>query len=161
MFKRKYSTVTKCISAIEKGFTADVEKGLVFTPSGKVATKTTLNGYIQLCIRLNGHTMYLLAHQFIYYLVNKKEVELIDHINENKKDNRISNLRSTTKQINAYNSSKPKGVCFCNYKKKYISYITLNDKRIFLGYFNNYDDARNIYIKKKQEIFNKQLELCK
>lgn len=150
MIKRKYSTKIKCISAIEKGFTADVEKGLVFTPSGKVATKTTLNGYIQLCIRLKGHTMYLLAHQFIYYLVHKKEVELIDHINENKKDNRISNLRSTSKQINAYNSSKNKGYYFDKRNNKYLSHIMINGFNKFLGYYDTLEEAKNKYNEIKQ-----------
>ena len=42
----------------------------------------------------------VLVHRFIS---SPKSYELVDHINRNKKDNRISNLRNTNKSVNAFN----------------------------------------------------------
>lgn len=160
MLKRIYSTKYKCLSAIEKGFTADIEKGIVYAPSGKIVTKTTLNGYLQMCVRLGGQTMYLLVHQFIYYLVNKKEVELIDHINEDKKDNRISNLRSVNKKVNAYNSSKTKGVYFDKRNNKFSAHIMIDGINKFLGYFESENLAKEKYLNYKKQLIEKQITLC-
>ena len=54
------------------------------------------NGYSSAWI--NGKQM--MVHRFIS---QPQSHELVDHINRNKKDNRISNLRNTNKSVNAFN----------------------------------------------------------
>jgi len=71
---------------------------------------------------------------------------VIDHINGDKKDNRIQNLRLVTPSENNKNSSRPKsntsGVIGV-YKKgsKWVAQIQENYKTITVGSFDNFEDA--------------------
>jgi hypothetical protein len=77
----------------------------------------------------------------------------IDHIDGNTLNNCRSNLRLCTHSQNCMNSSKTnrktsskyKGVSFNNNKKKYISQLTYNRKRVIIGQFNNEKDAAIAY----------------
>jgi hypothetical protein len=79
---------------------------------------------------------------------------MIDHINQNPKDNRICNLRIASKSQNAANISKApitnktgyKNVSFNKKTNKYVSYITSNSKRHHLGLFETPELAYNAYI---------------
>jgi hypothetical protein len=82
----------------------------------------------------------------------------IDHINGNKSDDRIVNLRECTRQQNVINRGVQKnnklglkGIRFVN--KKYVASITVNKKQIYLGTFKNLDEAKNIYNLKCKELF--------
>ena len=82
---------------------------------------------------------------------------VIDHINHNPLDNRKSNLRICTQQQNLMNLSKNSnntsgvtGVSWSKVKNKWMSIIVINRKTIFLGYFNNKEDA--IEARKQAEI---------
>lgn len=72
----------------------------------------------------------------------------VDHIKHNTFDNRKSNLRIATKQQNAQNASLSKnntsgvtGVTWHKRDKVWQARITLNYKKIHLGYFESFDDA--------------------
>lgn len=73
---------------------------------------------------------------------------LVDHINSNKYDNRLCNLRLATHEQNSKNKSSAKGsssqyvgVHWHSSKNKWETYIKINNKRHFLGNFNNEKDA--------------------
>ncbi len=75
--------------------------------------------------------------------------DMVDHINRNKLDNRRCNLRKVNKSENAMNSkvyctSKTgiKGVRWYKAYKKWSANIMVNYKTIFLGYFNDIEDAK-------------------
>ena len=84
----------------------------------------------------------------------------VDHIDGDVSNNRASNLRLLTAQQNqmAYNkpsgafSSPWRGVYFCNKRKKYVSQITHNRIRKFLGYSTCGREAAMIYNIKAQEL---------
>jgi len=73
----------------------------------------------------------------------------IDHIDGNKANNKIENLRLATNSQNnfnnkrAYGNSKSNilGVHWCKTKRKWVSQIRKNNKSIHLGYFVNQEDA--------------------
>lgn len=72
----------------------------------------------------------------------------VDHINGNTLDNRKCNLRIVTNQQNSMNSRKPstnksgyKGVYFNKQRRKWVANIKVDYKTIYLGRFNNIDDA--------------------
>ena len=82
---------------------------------------------------------------------NKMEV---DHINGNRLDNRKCNLRIVTRQQNQMNKKKPKnnksghkGVHYDKSRGKWVTYISVNYKRVHLGRFYNKMDAVKAYNK--------------
>lgn len=111
------------------------------------------NGYHFL--RIDG---YIYAGQRIAWLyINGTEPKgEIDHINGNRTDNRISNLRDVTQQQNCQNSTKAKGFGKYPYLKKFKAYIAINGKQKHLGYFSKEEDARAAYLKAKKELMEKQ-----
>ena len=141
--KEELGRFEKCRIAIEKGITCDAERGVVFGVSGNEIKKKNSNGYIQICFRYNKKIYYLLAHQFIYYCVHGEyDINLdIDHHNEIKTYNSISNLRLTTRSQNKQNVKKHKGYCFNKKAKKWQVNIKINGKTIYLGLYELEEDA--------------------
>ncbi|MGA2092801.1 MAG: HNH endonuclease [Sedimentisphaerales bacterium] len=77
---------------------------------------------------------------------------VVDHINGNGLDNRRANLRLVTSLQNHWNgrkmentSSRFKGVCFYKAYRKWIAYINVAGKRIYLGYFDVEIEAAKAY----------------
>jgi hypothetical protein len=100
------------------------------------------------CItKINGKNM-----KFHRLLTNCPERMLVDHDNGNTLDNRRENLRITDYQGNAENrvkrketSSKYKGVSFCKGNGKYRSKIKFKKRSIYLGCFENEEEAAEAY----------------
>lgn len=74
--------------------------------------------------------------------------ELIDHKNGNTKDNRRSNLRLATARQNSMNRKHGinsltgiKGVTYMEDRNNYFGRIKINGKQIYLGTFDNIEDA--------------------
>jgi len=66
---------------------------------------------------------------------------VVDHINDNKLDNRAENLQIVTQRFNVYKtqgnySSKYKGVYRDKYAKKWRAQIKINGKKKYLGLFD-------------------------
>lgn len=106
-------------------------------------------------ISKNGKKIFL--HRFLMglekeeYSINK----VVDHINGNSLDNRVSNLRICSHKENAQNcrtSSKVVGVGWLKYNKKWTARIMVNYKGIHLGNFNTYEEAVLARLQKEQEI---------
>lgn len=78
---------------------------------------------------------------------------LIDHVNQNSMDNRRANLRAATRAQNIRNrkkfsnstGSKYKGIYWDKNRKRWITRIMLEKKKIHLGYFQNEIDAAKAY----------------
>lgn len=76
----------------------------------------------------------------------------IDHINGDKQDNRVSNLRLASRcenqmnvPITAANTSGIKGVCYNKLAKKWQAYIQANNQRHYLGVFSSKEKAAEAY----------------
>ena len=122
------------------------------------------NGY--LCVNLRDSVenkkMTISIHKLlaICYIPNPANLPFIDHIDRNTLNNAISNLRWCTNQTNQMNkqksqnkSSKYKGVYWNKRKSKWQVGIKLNGKSIFLGLFQNEDEAALAYNSKALELF--------
>lgn len=88
------------------------------------------------------------AHRLAYFLVNGYWPETVDHINNDKKDNRAANIRRATQSennqnrgIQRNNKSGVKGVTWNKQRSKWAGYVWLNRKMNHLGYYANFDDA--------------------
>lgn len=92
------------------------------------------------------------AHRVIWKLVTLEEPDVIDHINGDRSDNRLINLRSTNATGNARNArlrkdslSGLKGVCFSNTFNKWMAQIRVNTRTRFLGLFDDKYEAHSAY----------------
>lgn len=137
--------------AVEKGFTYNPKNGIVTTPTGVETKRTTVSGYIHLSLYQNKKRYSFLGHQFAWYFMYKNLPKCIDHINQNKIDNSIINLRSVTTSQNAMNMKNVRGYTFCSRSKKYIAIIMINYKKKHLGSFNTPEEAQKCYIENKNK----------
>lgn len=85
---------------------------------------------------------------------------IVDHVNGVKSDDRIGNLRKASHTENMRNSktrtdsvSGLKGACLDKRSGKYVSSITVNRKRIYLGRFDNAEDAHMAYCENARKHF--------
>jgi hypothetical protein len=116
-----------------------------------VGTKD-IRGYLKFTFK---GTEYL-AHRVCWFLHNGYWPKIIDHINHDKQDNRIENLRDVDSKANNMNQSLRasnkiglSGVYWCKEKRKWRAQIRDNGKKKSLGTFNNLFDAAAIAIKSR------------
>ena len=96
-------------------------------------------------------------HRVIYYAHNQdwnihdsSINNFIDHIDGDKTNNNISNLRVVTSQQNSFNT-RAKGISWNKCAKKWGARIYLNRKKIHLGYFDTEEEAHNAYLEAKKK----------
>lgn len=82
---------------------------------------------------------------------------VVDHINNDKLDNRVENLRIVTQRSNSSRrssekSSKYVGVHFYKQTGKWRAQIVINKKKHHIGYYESELDAYNAYKQKIKEI---------
>lgn len=129
--------------------------------AGSVTGVSRPDGYLQ--IMIDGKIF--LAHRLAWlYEFGKVPDKNIDHINGDKKDNRIANLRSVTQAVNVQNVRKTKGIRthsqflgvslankgLCK-EKPYKARIVVNSKEIHLGTFDTEENAHQAYILAKRK----------
>jgi hypothetical protein len=134
-----------------KGYTCNFETGQVFGLKGKELKGKNGGGYIN--ISICEKKIQIQAHHFIWYMYYGEDVPegyFIDHINRVRTDNRIINLRVVTHQENAWNTDA-KGFYWHKPTKKWKSQITVNNKKIHLGYFDTEEEAHQVYLDAKKK----------
>lgn len=111
---------------------------------GKEAGYINPNGYRVIMIDNKNYGASRLAWLFHYGEFSKKQ---IDHINHNRSDNRIENLREVTNQQNQMNRTFTGnttgfiGVYWDKNRKKYAPKIKVNQKVINLGRYDSIEEA--------------------
>ena len=91
------------------------------------------------------------AHRLVWYMFNGQIPDglMIDHIDLDKSNNRIENLRLITKSGNSQNS-KRKGYFWDTRANKWRSQIKIDGKTIHLGFFTEEQTARATYLEAKR-----------
>lgn len=94
----------------------------------------------------------LLLHRVVYELAHGPIPAglQIDHIDGNRSNNFLANLRLVTHQENQWNRTKAKGYSWNKQCKKWKADIKLNGKKIFLGLYSSEDEARTAYLEAKK-----------
>ena len=120
----------------------------------KNPTNQSLIGKVAGC-KAGGYTVITIgsiryySHRLAWLYVYKEwPKQMIDHINRNKSDNRISNLREANYVVNAQNQKKPKnntsghkGVSWVRKDLRWVVSIQVNKKYVYLGYFIDLEQA--------------------
>ena len=130
-----------------------------FRRSKEKILKNTLHKSGYYCVTLNGKNYkvhQLVAMAFLNHIPCKYEF-VIDHINNIRTDNRLSNLQIVTSRYNCskriiIKTSKFVGVSWCKEREKWGSYIRINNKTVNLGRYNNEEEANNAYLNKLKEL---------
>lgn len=112
--------------------------------AGKQAGGLTSGGYI--CVRILRAQ--LMAHRLAWFITHGTEPESLDHINGDTADNRLCNLRAVTHSENTRNAARrcdnTSGACGVKWHwqaRLWTARITVDGKRMSLGYFRNKEDA--------------------
>ena len=113
------------------------------TEAGHVRQRPTLKYRL---VRIDGKAYR--AHRLIWFLTFGTWPKEMDHRNGNGLDNRLLNLHEVTSQENhhnqkmrACNTSGVTGVYWYKSTQKWYAQIGVAGKKIYLGYFNNLQDA--------------------
>lgn len=115
-------------------------------------------GYLQICI----NRKLMQAHRLAWlYMHGELPKNIIDHIDGNKANNRILNLRDIDRKGNSQNTKKAKstnkasgllGVSKNKKLNKFTARITVSYKSIFLGLFDTPELAHDAYVKAKRRL---------
>ena len=118
---------------------------VIGSPAGCVST----SGYVAICINMKRYLAHRIAYK-MYYGVDPDG--LVDHVDGDKANNRISNLRVATGVQNQGNSRNPssnksgiKGVCWNKKMKRWVAQIGDNKRRVYLGSFLTKEEAAQAY----------------
>jgi hypothetical protein len=127
-----------------------------FKAGSLVNIKPHKSGYTYIRITVDGKAKQFSLHRLAWLYVHGNLPEFVDHINHNRSDNRIENLRAVSRVENNKNQSIAKhntsghiGVSWHKGQKKWTAGIKVNYKRKHLGSYDNIDDA--IRARKKAE----------
>lgn len=125
--------------------------------NGMIAGYSSKSGYVE--IRIN-YILYR-SHQLAWIYENGQidEGKEIDHMNGDKSDNRIVNLRMVTRRTNmenrvkasAKNSTGNLGVSWDKVNNKWVAQIGVSGKNIKLGRYLNPEDAHQSYLSAKRK----------
>jgi len=112
--------------------------------ANKKITSISSHGYYRFA--LDGIRYY--CHRVAWLYIYGEWPNKIDHIDRDKTNNRISNLRSVTSKENNRNQPIRKsnnsgccGVCKVSDSRLWRAYITNNNKQVWLGSFKTFEDA--------------------
>jgi hypothetical protein len=127
------------------------------TKIGDVAGWLTEKGYRR--IGIDGR-FYRAHHLAWLWAHGVWPVDELDHINGQRDDNRIGNLRESNRSGNNQNLRKAQknnksgflGVSFCTRTSKWYSAITVNGARYYLGHHLTPELAHEAYLEAKREL---------
>ena len=124
---------------------------------GDVVNTSSSSGYYIVGIDKKKYLIHRLI--FLYHRGYLTKGLLLDHIDGNKTNNRIENLREVTKSQNAHNSklrvdntSGVKGVAWDELTQKWCSRIKLNRKTYYFGFYDTIEEAKAAAIAGRNEL---------
>ncbi len=141
------------IRSLKKG----KERILVQVPNGR--------GYLSVCLHYNNkgnskRVHVLVAEFFLNYKPNGNTFYSVDHIDNDKNNNKVSNLQIITHSENISKQVKNKsghtGITISS-KGSFYAYVSINNKYVHLGTFKKIEDAILARKTKLDEIKNNYL----
>jgi hypothetical protein len=138
--------------------------------SGKVL-KAGINssGYYAVSLCNNGKKKNVYIHRLVThaFIDNHNNKGYVDHIDNNKLNNKIPNLRWVTskennqnRSISKRNTSGIKGVSYNKRDKKWHANIRIDGILIYLGGFHNIEDAKKVRFESANQSFGIYINTC-
>ncbi len=125
--------------------------GRVRNRKGKILVPTVLKeGYYQLCLWKKGKQIHKLVSRLVAqaFIPNPKLLPTVDHINHDRGDNRVCNLRFATMSQQLANrrrfNNKPTK-SYIWYQNKWRAQIQIKSNNYYLGSYETEQEASNIY----------------
>ena len=142
------------IERLKEVLTYNSATGSFARKSGKpISNKVNNEGYLRVMVDRKHY----LAHRLAWFYVNGCFPTFIDHIDGNRSNNMLSNLREVTSKENqcnlslaTNNTSGVTGVSFSKERNKWEAKIQVDGKTVHLGRFLDKEDA--ILARKQGEI---------
>jgi hypothetical protein len=117
------------------------------TPIGTIAGSPLKDGYKVITYKRKKY----MAHRLIFLYHHGHLPGFVDHIDRDRENNRIENLRECTASENQFNTkarknsrSGIKGVCWNKQMKKWEANVCANHKRHFCGLFDDIEVAAQV-----------------
>jgi hypothetical protein len=128
------------------------------------------HGYLTVALSKDGlakKTYYVHRLVACAFIDNPDNKECVDHKDNNKANNQLTNLRWATTKENSQNSklsnnntSNIKGVCFNKRAKKWCARIMIDGIHVFIGYYDNLEDAKTARVNRANEAFGVFVNAC-
>ena len=127
------------------------------------------NGYFYVKLCKDGKTLNKTIHKLVgnAFLPNPENKRCIDHVDNNRLNNNVENLRFAShsengmnQKISSKNTSGFKGISFNKKNNKWMACIRINGKNKNLGYFEKIEDAINARVIKSEELFGEFKNSC-
>ena len=116
-----------------------------------------INGDGYYAVQLNNKKYRI--HKLVFLMHHGYTAEVVDHINSNRTDSRIENLREAdlfknqhNRKINKNNSSGIKGVSWNARSKKWMARIKHQNKDHHIGYFFDLKDAAQAVMEARKKL---------
>lgn len=127
---------------------------LIWKKNGRPVGTKGGNHYKQIDVREDGQKVgRLRTHRVIFLMHHGEYPEVVDHIDCDKTNNKIENLRAATsaensrnKRLLARNTSGYKGVSFNKRVNKWLAHIRTDGKLKHLGMFDTAESAHVAYV---------------
>ena len=123
--------------------------------AGDEAGSLNGQGYVMVSLKRKRYPV----HRLVWIMHGNEPSETIDHINGNRSDNRIENLRAATNAENVCNSklrkdnsSGIKGVSWRPQSRKWSGKVAHKNKQYHVGYFDNIQDCENAVKKMRDSL---------
>jgi len=127
------------------------------------------NGYLEVKLSKLNKTYHKYIHRLVIdaFLDNNDNKKCVDHINGNKIDNNLKNLRWATHiencqntKIRINNTSSVKGVYFNKVRNKWNAQIMVDGIKIHLGCYDNLEDAKEARVRAAKAAFKDFINEC-
>lgn len=132
----------------DDGRVFNIEKG------NEIVKHENKHGYYDVCLSCNGVKKTCRVHQLVFYTFNCKrsivemDVMVIDHIDGDKKNNNLSNLRRIpTRENTARSKQNSFGRGVTKYRNRFGVNIGIDGERFYLGSYDTPEEAQYVYLK--------------
>lgn len=117
------------------------EKGKLYRNGKEAGWFNKSNGYRMLSYKGQKY----LTHRVVWYMHHGVwPTKDIDHINQDRVDNDIGNLRDVSESVNLRNQKKIKGVH--RHQGRWRAMMSINNKSKHIGMFSTEEEARAAYL---------------